>query len=124
MLRRRAAIEGVLGQQGHTHLLNVSADTDQYNTSYVKALLAETHANTYLMEVCEAPNYVNLISLLANTTGWSVDGRQFRLWASLLPPTEAFPAGDACQMPPDDPRTTFNETSFFNSKSHSHCARS
>ena len=75
---------------------------------------AGTHANTYMMEVCSPLNYVNLISLLANTSAWSVDGRQFRIWAELLPPTEAYPKGDNCQIPPDDPRTRFNESSFFN----------
>ena len=40
VLRRRAAVEGVLGQQEFTHLLNISQDVDQFNTSYVKDLFA------------------------------------------------------------------------------------
>ena len=38
----------------------------------------------------------------------------FHVWVELLPPTEAFPKGDDCQPPLDDPRTPFNESSFFN----------
>ena len=56
----------------------------------------------------------NLLSILGNTSDFLVDRRPFRVWVELLPPTEAFPKGDDCQPPPDDPRTPYNESSFFN----------
>lgn len=38
-------------------------------------------------------------------------GRMLLSWITLLPPTESI--ADGCTIPPDDPRTPFNETSLF-----------
>ena len=64
--------------------------------------------------VCYTTQYAQLISFLDATKSFQVDGRQFRVWAELLPPTEARPGGEHCEPPPDDPRTDFNETALMN----------
>ena len=62
-------------------------------------------------EVCHATDYEAIVKLLAATASFAVDGRQVRVWAELLPPTEAI--GDACVVPPDSKLTPFNETEIF-----------
>lgn len=115
VLPRRAALVHTLGQQElNERFLNFSSDVDKFNTSYFLGLMSETHTNSHLFEVCQQRTYTNLISLLANSSNFAVDGMQFRVWSNLLPPTEAYPKGDVCQAPPDDPRTEFNETALFN----------
>jgi hypothetical protein len=84
------------------------------NVEWMKTLLTHTHTNTHNWELCGSSQYTELIGFLEATKAFQVDGRQFRMWVELLPPTEAHPGGDACQPPPDDPRTPFNETSLFN----------
>jgi hypothetical protein len=117
-LPRQRALEGTRSQSelngGNIEFLNISYDVDQFNVTYFKALLAETHTNSFNHELCEQSTYTNLLSILGNTTDFKVDRRQFRVWVELLPPTEAFPKGDNCQPPFDDPRTPFNESSYFN----------
>ena len=66
------------------------------------------------MKSLDLSSAANLLSILGNTSDFLVDRRPFRVWVELLPPTEAFPKGDDCQPPLDDPRTPFNESSFFN----------
>lgn len=117
-LPRQRALEGTRAQSelngGNIEFLNISADVDKFNVSYLKSLLAETHTNTFNVEVCEPFTYTNLLSILGNTSDFAIDRRQFRVWVELLPPTEAFPKGDDCQPPYDDPRTPFNESAYFN----------
>ena len=114
VLPRRAKLGHTLGQQElNERFLNFSSDVNKFNTSYFLELVRETHTNSHLFTVCQQRTYTNLISLLANSSNFAVDGMQFRIWANLLPPTEAYPRGDVCQAPPDDPRTGFNETELF-----------
>lgn len=108
---RRQAIEGTLGQQGLTSILNLS--TAHFNASLMKAQLLTTYTNTHNFELCHSHDYQSFITLLNATRGWAVAGRQFRMWAELLPPSEAI--GDKCQVPPDLPSTPFNETALFGS---------
>ena len=65
--------------------------------------------------VCYTTQYTQLISFLESTRSFTVDGKQFRIWAELLPPSNfrAQPGGE-CEAPPDDPRTDFNETALIN----------
>ena len=80
----------------------------------LKAVMTKTHTNTHNPLVCTAADYTQFVTELIETRDFHVDGRQFRLWAELLPPTEANPDDDRCTAPPDDPRTPFNETALFN----------
>jgi hypothetical protein len=66
--------------------------------------------------VCYSTQYTQLISFLESTRSFAVDGKQFRVWAELLPPSNfrARPEGEHCEAPPDDPRTYFNETALIN----------
>ena len=73
-------------------------------------------ANSINWCVCYSTQYTQLISFLESTRSFAVDGKQFRVWAELLPPSNfrARPAGEHCEAPPDDPRTDFNETALIN----------
>ena len=60
-------------------------------------------------------NYLAFIRFLDATQDFVVDGQQFRVWAGLLPPSEAAsPLSDAgCMVPPYSNLTAFNETELF-----------
>jgi hypothetical protein len=109
---RMLAISDTLGQQGISDSLNVSvtpAEFGKFNTSRLRDLYTATHMNTHNFKVCSAGDYHALVQLLRDTGSFAVDGRQFRVWTELLPPTEASPSGDNCVVPPDSPITPFNE---------------
>ena len=143
---RMRAVSGTLGQQGLSGTLNVSTGSSggvsEFNTTKLKAEYVDTHTNTHNFEVCSQATWGCMITLLSDTKGFAVGGRQFRVrparaepaalsgpssrpacwrrklplsasqvWAELLPPTEA--VGDACEVPPDDARTPFNESAIF-----------
>ena len=82
-----------------------------FNTSKLKRLYAQTHTNTHNVLVCHGYQYTAILELLRATTDFHVDGRQLRIWAEILPPTEA--VSDDCEVPPDSPTTPFNETEVF-----------
>ena len=69
--------------------------------------------------------YVDLLSMLGNTSGFRVNGKRFRMWATLFPPSIGFGNGtdgfDSCVIPPDDARTPFNETALFNASMRAWC---
>ena len=60
-LPRQAAMAGTRAQSelngGNIKFLNISADVNTLNTTYLKALMTETHTNTFTVEVCEPDTY-------------------------------------------------------------------
>ena len=109
---RMMSVSGALGQQDLTgSFLNVTYEGAAFNTSKLKRLYAQTHTNTHNVLVCHGYQYTAILELLRATTDFHVDGRQLRIWAEILPPTEA--VSDDCEVPPDSPTTPFNETEVF-----------
>ena len=42
---------------GNIKFLNISADVNTLNMTYLKSLMTETHTNTFTVEVCEPDTY-------------------------------------------------------------------
>ena len=94
-------------------LANVSLPLD---LPRMKKLLLTTSTNSYRAVVCPkdytapiARDYDTFVRLLDATANFEVDGRQFRMWMQVLPPTE----GHDCLPPRDSPLTPFNESEIF-----------
>lgn len=109
-LARRRLLEGTLGQSELTHNLNMTYYP--FNTSLMMHYLSTTHSNTHVFELCGPNSYLRLVELLHATQGFTVGGAPLRVWAELLPPTEAI--ADKCVIAEDSPLTPFNETASFN----------
>ena len=107
VLPRRLAVAGTLAQQEQPV---AAIHNGIVNTQFMKALLTRTHTSSHNWELCVQDQYSQLISMLEDTAAFLVDGRQFRMWVELLPPTEAHPGGDECRVPSDDDRTSWNES--------------
>ena len=134
---RRASFAGTRAMQEFKTTFNDS-DTNvaglvgpDWSTEEVKDILTSTHTSTFALTICDckAPkhfnrtnwgcsqmdHYTDFIRFLDATQNFYVDGQQFRVWAGLLPPSEAAsPLSDAgCTVPPDSNLTAFNETELF-----------
>ena len=135
MAQRRAALANVRGQMRTKATFNASAGnvrnlTSPVNTTLLIDIMRETNANVLDFIVCDCvltpgaidcsalESYVNFVSLLEatkppdTTSGTTQPPPELRVWLELMPPSEAA-HGDACLTPPDDPRTPFNDTAFF-----------
>ena len=135
-LRRRASVAGLRAQQelkttyddAGPNVANLTAPLD---VEKVKAILASTHSNAFLNDVCDCTpsppawgcsplyGYLDFVRLLEATRGFAVDGRQVRVLLGLFPPSEAnMPAPSACRPPPDSPLTPFDEAALFAGKNY------
>jgi hypothetical protein len=132
-LRRRSSIAGLRAQQELKTTFNDSGSnveglTAPLDVEKVKAILASTHTNAFLNDVCDcvtSPDpkswscsplygYLDFVRLLEATRGFTVDGRQVRVMLGLFPPSEALmPPPSACAAPPDSPLTPFDEAQIF-----------
>jgi len=85
--------------------------------------LRATHANafSFLLWSNTGAEYLDFVRVLSLTANASVGGGVFRMWVTLMPPSEALaPTGRCgddcrCSVPADSPLTPFNETALFNS---------
>lgn len=75
--------------------------------------LLTTHANaySYLLWDITGQDYLDFVRFLDATRELCVDGRQMRVWVTLIPPTEHL--SDKCSAPVDSPLTPYDDTSFF-----------
>jgi hypothetical protein len=130
-LRRRASLAGLRAQQELKTTYaddgpNVANLTAPLDVERVKAILASTHSNAFLNDVCDCTpsppawacsplyGYLDFVRLLDATRTFAVDGRQVRIMLGLFPPSEALmPAPSACRAPPDSPLTPFDEAALF-----------
>ena len=87
------------------------------NVSAIVALLQETNANSfsYLLWSTDGQEYLDFVRMLSLTSNLTMhDGVPFRMWLTLIPPTEV-QNNQKCSIPTDSPLTPFNETELFNS---------
>eukprot|EP01052_Picozoa_sp_SAG31_P028210 SAG31_NODE_2703_length_5220_cov_6.258153_1_plen_693_part_00 len=96
---RARQLEGARSHFGWTTSAGIAAMPGQLNRS---------HANTNFFLIGPTVSYTNLIDHLIDTAGFHVDGRQVVVILTLMPPPYA-----NGRVPPDDPRTDFNETAAF-----------
>ena len=83
--------------------------------------LQRTHTDTYMWDVTDGPtDYPGFVAFLNATASFLVDGRQLRVWLSLVPPAydrdgnvmaPAWSHVRRSQPPPDLPSTDFNHDS-------------
>jgi len=75
----------------------------------LRAALADTHTTVYnfLLYDTTGQDYLDFVRFLEETRDFCVDGRQLRVWVTLIPPTEA--RSGRCSTPADSPWTPFDE---------------
>jgi hypothetical protein len=88
--------------------------------------LRKTHTNTYDWDLMFPGDYPRLVEFLASTRGFFVDGRQLRVWLTLVAPqgvcaTIPDPTNEkckdrlnfSCSLPEESPLTPWSEADFF-----------
>ena len=91
-----------------------NAATGRMDIPRLLAMLNDTHANTYNVELYDTDggNYLDLVRLLDAVNGTVPT---LRVWATLIPPSEAVGTPlQRCSVPADSPLTPFDDTAFFN----------
>jgi iduronate 2-sulfatase len=74
--------------------------------------LTSTDSYKYLIwDEGDGSSYLRLVEILAASDGFRVGGKQLRVWADLIPPSEVHLR---CSIPADSPLTPYNELSLFN----------
>jgi hypothetical protein len=94
----------------------------------MKSLLTQTHANTYNINLRLPGEYLYLVEFLEATKDFAVDGRQLRVWVTLISASHGVdlvedgpngprvvwaPRSDLCSQPADSPLTAWNDLDFF-----------
>ena len=103
-------------QQAHVPLENDPITNQiRVNVTGLMELLRATHANSFsfLLWSTNGREYLDLVRVLSLTANQRVDGVQFTMWVTLIPPSEA-PHRLKCSIPADSPLTPFNESLLFN----------
>lgn len=77
----------------------------------LRSALVATHTSVYsfLLYDTTGQDYLDFVRFLDETRDFCVDGRQLRVWVTLIPPTETTSSGQ-CSVPADSPLTDFNES--------------
>jgi hypothetical protein len=84
----------------------------------LKTWIRSTNTNTFLWLLNGKGDYSNLVQFLHDTADWGVNGKQLRVWLTLVPPRyvtkkDGAPGND-CSQPEDTPGlTTWNALDFF-----------
>lgn len=76
--------------------------------------MEKTYTNTHSMLICGPRTYASypfFLEFLEASKNFTVAGEQIRVWATLLPPTEA--PRDNCTPPTNSELTPFNDTEIF-----------
>ena len=80
----------------------------------ILAAMNSTYTNTHSLLICGPhtySSYPSFLEFLEASKDFAVAGEQVRVWATLLPPTEA--PGDDCAPPSESDITPFNDTAVF-----------
>lgn len=105
---------GLMNTRAQWHQVRAPSDaTPEQLAAYfdrIKAGLAETYTNTANWSVFQPPDYNHLVKFLQATRDFNVNGRQLRVWVTLLP---RFIDSRCSSQPEDSPDTPWNELSFF-----------
>ena len=83
----------------------------------LKTWLRGTHTNAFFWLLNGPGDYRNLLEFLFATKDWGVDGKQLRVWVTLVPPryvtaVNGAPDGD-CSQPEASSRSSFDPFEFF-----------
>jgi len=78
----------------------------------LKKGLQDTHTDVFNWTHDRPGDYFNLVNFLEATKDFAVDGKQLRVWVTLLPP-KAMEDGTSCSLPEDSMLTTWNELDYF-----------
>jgi hypothetical protein len=81
-----------------------------------KSLLQLSHSNTFGWVMTQAIDYDDLVDFLEETKGFCVDGKQLRVWVTLLAPQVM--KKDYCSLPKENSKTAWNELDYFTNKAH------
>jgi len=83
----------------------------------LKTWLRGTHTNTFLWLLNGPGDYRNLLEFLYATKDWGVDGKQLRVWVTLVPPRYVTTGNGApdgnCSQPEASSRASFDAFEFF-----------
>ena len=99
---RDSALDGTKSQWANT------ADIEG-----LKTWLRGTHTNAFLWLLSVPGDYRNLLEFLHATKDWGVDGKQLRVWVTLVPPRYVTSADGDCSQPEASSRSSFDPFVFF-----------
>jgi hypothetical protein len=120
-ISRDTALEGTKSQIAQT---GVNPNGQAPAPSQILPWLRDTHSNTFNWLLNGPGDYTGLVKFLIATRNYGVDGKQFRVWVTVVPKdyvtTEnGAPAGDCSQPEDTRPLTTWNAVDFFKSDQRS-----
>ena len=81
-----------------------------------KSLLQLSHTNTFGWVMTQPVDYDDLVKFLEETKDFCVDGKQLRVWVTLLPPQVM--KRDYCSLPVENSTTPWHELDFFTNRQH------
>jgi hypothetical protein len=79
----------------------------------VKNWIAASHTNTFLWLVGHTGDYTGLVQFLHDTKNWGVDGKQLRVWLTLVAPYQLTDPTVCSQPEPTPGLTTWSALDFF-----------
>jgi hypothetical protein len=95
---------------------NPTGSGQRVNVTGLIRWLNDTHTNTFswMLWDTDGSSYLDFVRVLSLTAGVTISGSPFRLWITLIPPSEARGSPQQCSVVADSPLTKFNETALFN----------
>jgi VCBS repeat protein len=107
-ISRERAIERTKSQWDHDKAIPIPL---------LKSLLGDTHTNTLNFFLYQPEDYLRLVEFLDCTRGFCVDGKQLRVWVTLVPPRAVTLSGGRaafyCSFPRDSELTAWPELDYF-----------
>ena len=82
----------------------------------LKASLRDTHTNALSWNLEQPGDYIKFVDFLEATKDLAVDGKQPRVWVTLLTPKAMDPVADdgiVCSLPEESRLTTWSEFDYF-----------
>jgi hypothetical protein len=108
---RNSALQGTKAQYFQLSLIS-GQQSSTANIETLKAMMRDTHSNTFNWTVANQFDYTNLVAFLNATKDFGVDGQQVRVWVTLTQPKTV--PSDVCNRAEDTrPTTTFNAQDYF-----------
>jgi hypothetical protein len=104
---RDTALEGTKAQFDQNR--EVTSET-------LKQRLSDTHTNTLSWILVAPGDYLKLLDFLEATKGFCVDGKQLRVWVTVLPPKGM--DGNQCSLPEESRLTDWRELDYFKQGPH------
>jgi hypothetical protein len=116
---RETALEGTKAQFDQL-MVDPNQNFFRPSAGQLMQWLSETHTNTFNWFMRTPGDYFDLVEFLYATKNWGVDGKQLRVWVTIIPPSQVADPGlgapcDFCSQPEGVPSqwTSWDARDFF-----------